>query len=102
MLEKARDKKIYDGLDQADFLSFMSGHKDSYDAVLGAATLISTGLPGGRCCAGNVAVARPPPRPPAGGAWPHAWNASIAAPKTAAVTKQCVRVRIIMKDRVIC
>jgi len=43
MLEKARDKKLYDGLDQADFVSFMSGHKDSYDAILGAATLIHFG-----------------------------------------------------------
>ena len=43
MLEKARDKKIYDRLDQADLLTFMSGHKASYDAVLGAATLIHFG-----------------------------------------------------------
>jgi predicted TPR repeat methyltransferase len=43
MLEKARDKKIYDRLEQTDLLSFMSEHKDSYDAVLGAATLIHFG-----------------------------------------------------------
>jgi predicted TPR repeat methyltransferase len=43
MLEKARDKKIYDRLDQADLVSFMSAHGDSYDAVLGAATLIHFG-----------------------------------------------------------
>jgi predicted TPR repeat methyltransferase len=43
MLEKARDKKIYDRLDQADLVSFMAGHRDSYDAVLGAATLIHFG-----------------------------------------------------------
>jgi predicted TPR repeat methyltransferase len=43
MLEKARDKGIYDRLDQADLVSFMSGHPDSYDAILGAATLIHFG-----------------------------------------------------------
>ncbi len=43
MLEKARDKGLYDRLDQADLLSFMSGHPDSYDAILGAATLIHFG-----------------------------------------------------------
>jgi predicted TPR repeat methyltransferase len=43
MLEKARDKGIYDRLDQADLVSFMSGHSGSYDAVLGAATLIHFG-----------------------------------------------------------
>jgi predicted TPR repeat methyltransferase len=43
MLEKARDKKIYDRLDQADLVSFMSEHKGSYDAVLSAATLIHFG-----------------------------------------------------------
>jgi predicted TPR repeat methyltransferase len=43
MLEKARDKNVYDGLYQADILSFLSGHKDSYDAILGAATLIHVG-----------------------------------------------------------
>jgi len=43
MLEKARDKNIYDRLAQADLLPFMSGHKASYDAVLGAATLIHFG-----------------------------------------------------------
>ncbi len=43
MLEKARDKEIYDSLDQADFVSFMCAHPDSYDAILGAATLIHFG-----------------------------------------------------------
>ena len=43
MLEKARDKKIYDRLAQADLVAFMSGHKTSYDAVLSAATLIHFG-----------------------------------------------------------
>ena len=43
MLEKARDKGIYDRLAQADVVSFMSEHKDSYDAILGAATLIHFG-----------------------------------------------------------
>jgi predicted TPR repeat methyltransferase len=43
MLEKARDKGHYDNLDQADLVSFMSGHPDSYDAVMGAATLIHFG-----------------------------------------------------------
>jgi predicted TPR repeat methyltransferase len=43
MLEKARDKKIYDRLDQADLVTFMSGHQNSYDAILGAATLIHFG-----------------------------------------------------------
>jgi predicted TPR repeat methyltransferase len=43
MLEKARDKNIYDRLDQTDLVAFMSGHKGSYDAVLGAATLIHFG-----------------------------------------------------------
>jgi predicted TPR repeat methyltransferase len=43
MLEKARDKGLYDRLYQADLVSFMSEHKDSYDAILGAATLIHFG-----------------------------------------------------------
>ena len=43
MLEKARNKEIYDRLDQADFVSFMSAHPASYDAILGAATLIHFG-----------------------------------------------------------
>lgn len=43
MLEKARDKKIYDRLDQADLASFMSARADSYDAIVGAATLIHFG-----------------------------------------------------------
>ena len=43
MLQKARDKKIYDRLERGDFVSFMSGHADSYDAILGAAALIHFG-----------------------------------------------------------
>ena len=43
MLEKAWDKGLYDRLYQADLVSFMSEHKDSYDAILGAATLIHFG-----------------------------------------------------------
>lgn len=43
MLEKARAKKIYDRLEQADLVSFLSAHTDSYDAILGAATLIHFG-----------------------------------------------------------
>jgi predicted TPR repeat methyltransferase len=43
MLEKARGKGLYDNLHQADFVSFMSEQQDSYDAILGAATLIHFG-----------------------------------------------------------
>ena len=43
MLEKARDKELYDSLVQTDLVSFMSGHQGSYDAILGAATLIHFG-----------------------------------------------------------
>jgi predicted TPR repeat methyltransferase len=43
MLEKARDKGLYERLDQADLLSFMSEHPNGYDAILGAATLIHFG-----------------------------------------------------------
>jgi predicted TPR repeat methyltransferase len=43
MLEKAREKSIYDRLEQADIVSFLSAHKDSYDAILGAAILIHFG-----------------------------------------------------------
>ena len=43
MLEKAEAKTVYDGLFQADLLSFMAGRADGYDAVLGAATLIHLG-----------------------------------------------------------
>jgi predicted TPR repeat methyltransferase len=43
MLEKARDKGIYDRLAQTDLVSFMAEHEGSYDAVLGAATLIHFG-----------------------------------------------------------
>lgn len=43
MLEKARAKNVYDRLDQADILAFLSAHPGSYDAVLGAAVLIHFG-----------------------------------------------------------
>lgn len=43
MLEKARDKKIYDRLDQADLVPFMSARRVSYDVIVGAATLIHFG-----------------------------------------------------------
>ena len=43
MLEKAETKTLYDGLFQADLMSFMAGRADSYDAVLAAATLIHFG-----------------------------------------------------------
>jgi predicted TPR repeat methyltransferase len=40
MLEKARDKGLYDRLDQAELLSFLSENAACYDAIVGAATLI--------------------------------------------------------------
>jgi len=43
MLEKARGKKVYDGLYQADIVSFLAENKGSYDAIMGAATLIHFG-----------------------------------------------------------
>jgi predicted TPR repeat methyltransferase len=43
MLEKARAKSVYDGLDQADALSVMSQRASSYDAILAAAVLIHFG-----------------------------------------------------------
>lgn len=43
MLAKARDKGMYDRLDQADLLTFLSGQKDGYDAIVAAATLIHFG-----------------------------------------------------------
>jgi len=43
MLEQARDKQIYDHLYQDDLVSFLSGHADSYDAILAAAVLIHFG-----------------------------------------------------------
>jgi len=43
MLEKAKIKRVYDGLFQGDLLSFLAGCTDHYDAVLGAATLIHFG-----------------------------------------------------------
>ena len=43
MLEKARAKSVYDGLDQADALSVISQRASSYDAILAAAVLIHFG-----------------------------------------------------------
>lgn len=43
MLEKAKAKGVYDQLFQADLVPFMAGHKDSYDGILAAATLIHFG-----------------------------------------------------------
>lgn len=43
MLEKARAKRLYDDLFQADLAPFMAERADSYDAVLGAAALIHFG-----------------------------------------------------------
>ena len=43
MLEKAREKNVYDRLEQADIVSFLSAHKDRYDAILGAAILVHFG-----------------------------------------------------------
>jgi len=43
MLEKAREKRVYDRLEQADIVSFLSAHEHSYDAILGAAILIHFG-----------------------------------------------------------
>jgi predicted TPR repeat methyltransferase len=43
MLEKAHEKQIYDRLELADLVFFMSEYRDSYDAILGAAILIHFG-----------------------------------------------------------
>jgi len=43
MLEKARDKAVYDRLDQAELVRVLAERADSYDAVLAAATLIHFG-----------------------------------------------------------
>ncbi|HEX4176878.1 MAG TPA: tetratricopeptide repeat protein [Rhizomicrobium sp.] len=43
MLERAHAKLIYDALYQEDLVKFLSGHKDSYDAIISAATLIHFG-----------------------------------------------------------
>ena len=43
MLEKAKAKSVYDNLFETELVSFMAGHADSYDAILGAATLIHFG-----------------------------------------------------------
>ena len=43
MLEKVREKNIYDHTYQEDLLSFMSGHSNCYDAITCAATLIHFG-----------------------------------------------------------
>jgi predicted TPR repeat methyltransferase len=44
MLEKAKAKGVYDQLFLADLVAFMAGHKDSYDGILAAATLIHFGV----------------------------------------------------------
>jgi predicted TPR repeat methyltransferase len=43
MLEKAREKQIYDRLEVGDIISFMSAHPGSYDGIVGAAILIHFG-----------------------------------------------------------
>lgn len=43
MLEKAKAKGLYDRLDQADLIRFLSTHTQRYDAILAAATLIHFG-----------------------------------------------------------
>jgi len=43
MLDKAEAKGVYDRLDKGDLVSFLSAHKDSYDTILAAATLIHFG-----------------------------------------------------------
>jgi predicted TPR repeat methyltransferase len=43
MLEKAKAKGVYDRLFKAELATFMAQHRDSYDAVLGAATLVHFG-----------------------------------------------------------
>jgi len=43
MLEKAKARGIYDRLEQADIVAFLAAHRQSYDAILGAATLIHFG-----------------------------------------------------------
>jgi predicted TPR repeat methyltransferase len=43
MLEKAREKNIYDHTYLCDLLSFMADHSNTYDAILCAATLIHFG-----------------------------------------------------------
>ena len=40
MLDKAKEKGVYDSLVKGDLIDFLSQHPDSYDAVLSAATLI--------------------------------------------------------------
>lgn len=43
MLEKAKAKNIYDRLEQADITKFLNAHRQGYDALVGAATLIHFG-----------------------------------------------------------
>ncbi|MEO8301598.1 MAG: tetratricopeptide repeat protein, partial [Rhizomicrobium sp.] len=43
MLEKAHAKSVYDRLEQAEIVSFLAAHPNSYDAIAGAATLIHFG-----------------------------------------------------------
>ncbi|MBF0584555.1 MAG: tetratricopeptide repeat protein [Magnetococcales bacterium] len=40
MLEKAREKDVYDHIEQDDLLTFMANHPNQYDAITCAATLI--------------------------------------------------------------
>ena len=43
MLDRAEAKGVYDRLERADLVPFMSGHKAGYDAIIAAATLIHFG-----------------------------------------------------------
>lgn len=43
MLEKAQAKGVYDRLEEADIVSFLSSRPDSYDAIVAAASLIHFG-----------------------------------------------------------
>jgi len=43
MLEKAKARGVYNNLFEGDIATFLAQHEDSYDAVLGAATLIHFG-----------------------------------------------------------
>jgi len=43
MLDKARAKAVYDGLEHADLIAFLSAHANSYDVILAAATLLHFG-----------------------------------------------------------
>ena len=43
MLARARESQAYDGLYEAELVDFLSIHRDSYDVIAGAATLIHFG-----------------------------------------------------------